>query len=50
MDEREKCLELINSNATDEIEKLKDYYDNVDITKLTLSELKEYLINVMNHC
>ena len=48
MDEREKYLQLIEKK--DSIEKLEEYYDEVDVTKLTLSELKEYLIHVMGHC
>jgi len=48
MDERSKILELIQKK--DDIKELEKYYDNVDVTKLTLSELKEYLINVIGHC
>ena len=48
MDEREKYLQLIEKK--DSIDKLEEYYDKVDVTKLTLSELKEYLIHVMGHC
>lgn len=48
MDERDKILELIQKK--DDIKELEKYYDNVDVTKLTLSELKEYLINVIGHC
>lgn len=48
MDERNKILELIQKK--DDIKELEKYYDNVDVTKLTLSELKEYLINVIGHC
>jgi len=48
MDERNKILELIQEK--DDIKELEKYYDNVDVTKLTLSELKEYLIHVIGHC
>ncbi len=48
MDDRNKYLELIQER--DDIKKLEEYYDNVDVTKLTLSELKEYLIHVIGHC
>lgn len=48
MDDRNKYLKLIQER--DDIKKLEKYYDNVDVTKLTLSELKEYLIHVIGHC
>ncbi len=48
MDEREKYLQMIREK--NDIKDLEKYYDNVDVTKLTLSELKEYLIHVIGHC
>ena len=46
MDEKDVMLQKIT--AEDALEDLKKYYDCDNIYELTLSEIKEYLINVLN--